>query len=243
MIHFDNVSVAYDEKTVALHRVSFSVKPGEFVGIIGVSGSGKSTLLKCINQLVKPSQGSVFVNGACVSQLDKKSLREKRRHIGFIFQDYNLVERATVLENVLMGRLGYKSSLKSLFGLFDTEDYTLAIEALATVGLSEKTFSRANELSGGQKQRVAIAKALCQKPDILLADEPVASLDVTSSQKVMDYFKRINSTRSITVLVNLHDVTLSKTYCDRIIALKNGRIYFDKAVGDLDDRELQELYS
>lgn len=242
MIQFNQTSVSYDGTTAAIRHIDLKIQKGEFVGIVGLSGSGKSTLLKTINQLVKPSQGTVEINGQTINQLNGSELRRARRQIGYIFQDYNLVDRTSVLENVLMGRLGYKSSLKSLFGLFDDYDYQLALSALDLVGLNDKIYKRANQLSGGQRQRVAIAKALCQEPNVLLADEPVASLDITSTESVMAAFQKINVEKKITVLVNLHDVALSKKYCQRLVGLKNGEVYFDKKVGDVDDRTLQALY-
>ncbi|AKL96311.1 phosphonate ABC transporter, ATP-binding protein PhnC [Clostridium aceticum] len=242
MIKLENVSVLYNKKILAVDNISLNIGKGEFVGIIGLSGSGKSSLLKTINFLVKPSNGNIYIDDTDIAPLRDRELRRIRREIGFIFQDYNLVERSSVLENVLVGRLGYKSSLKSFFGLFDDEDYKVAIDALKQVGLEEKIFVRADQLSGGQKQRVAIAKTLCQRPKIVLADEPVSSLDLSSAQTVMDYFKVINEKRKITIMINLHDVSLAKKYCSRIVALKSGKIFFDREAGDLDDQQLQKLY-
>lgn len=242
MVDLKNISVLYNKKNLAVDNISLNVAKGEFVGIIGLSGSGKSTLLKTINHLVKPAKGKVYIDNTDIGSLRDSSLRNIRREIGFIFQDYNLVERSSVLENVLVGRLGYKSSLKSFFGLFDDEDYKIAVEALEEVGLKEKIFSRADQLSGGQKQRVAIAKTLCQNPKIILADEPVSSLDLASAQNVMNYFKMINENSNITIMINLHDVNIAKKYCSRIVALKNGKVFFDKKAGEIDDEQLQELY-
>ena len=169
-------------------------------------------------------------------------MRNIRRNIGFIFQDYNLIDRSSVLDNVLIGRLGYKSSLKSILGIFNEDDYERAVTALTQVGLKDKMFQRADQLSGGQKQRVAIAKTLCQRPKIILADEPVASLDISTSQNVMDYFKRVNEKKNMTIMINLHDVNLAKKYCNRIIALKKGKILFDGKAGDLSDDILETIY-
>jgi len=240
MIRFENVSVTYNKKCQALKGLDLEVKPGDFLGIIGLSGSGKSSLLKTINGLVE-SQGEVLVENQAIGRLTKKQLRHKRRSIGFIFQNYNLVEKTSVLENVLMGRLGYKSSLKSFMGLFNKEDYHFALEALDQVGLKDKVFVRGDALSGGQMQRVAIAKVLCQQPSLILADEPVASLDRVSAQNVMEEFKRINE-QGRTILINLHDVDLAMKYCNRIIGLKDGHLYFDKKPGEIDDQQLQALY-
>ncbi|WP_132995318.1 phosphonate ABC transporter ATP-binding protein [Sporanaerobacter acetigenes] len=243
MLKIEDLTVSYDGKTLAIDNINTEIKQGEFVGIIGSSGSGKSTLLKSINLLVKPLSGKVYIDDVDITKLNNSQLRNIRRQIGFVFQDYNLIEKSTVIDNVLIGRLGYKSSLKSFFGLFNDEDYESAINALKQVGLSKKMFERAEELSGGQKQRVAIAKTLCQEPKIILADEPVSSLDIATSQSIMDYFKVINDEKNITIMINLHDVNLAKKYCHRIIALKNGKILYDGEVGDLRDELLKELYS
>lgn len=243
MLRLEDVSVIYDKKVLALDQVSMTVDQGEFLGIIGSSGSGKSTLLKAINLLVRPSGGRIYMGDKNICSLNNKDLRLVRRDIGFIFQDYNLIDRLTVLDNVVMGRLGYKSSLKSLLGIFTDEEYERATRALRQVGLSERTFHRGDQLSGGQKQRVAIAKALCQRPQIILADEPVASLDVASAELVMDYFKKVNEKKNMTIMINLHDVNLAKRYCQRIIALKNGKIFYDGKAGDLSDEILRAIYS
>ncbi|MBC8587155.1 phosphonate ABC transporter ATP-binding protein [Paratissierella segnis] len=243
MLRLENITVIYDGKVLAVDDVNLEVNQGEFVGIIGSSGSGKSSLLKTINLLVRPYKGKVFMDDIDVTGLSDAQLRNMRKSIGFVFQDYNLIERSTVLDNVLIGRLGYKSPLKSLLGLFSDDDYERAITALKQVGLSEKMFVRAGELSGGQKQRVAIAKTLCQRPKIILADEPVASLDIATSQNIMDYFKKVNEKKNITILINLHDVNIAKKYCNRIVALKKGKIIFDGRPGEIDDRLLENLYS
>lgn len=242
MLTIQDLSLSYDGKNLALDQVSLDVEQGEFVAIIGSSGAGKSTLLKAINFLVEPSQGKIFKDGLDIGSLDKRGLRMLRRDIGFIFQDYNLIERLSVLDNVLMGRLGYKSSFKSIFGIFNEDEYQRACRAIRQVGLQDKIFERADQLSGGQKQRVAIAKALCQRPSIILADEPVASLDAASAQNVMDYFLKVNQIKNMTIMINLHDVDLAKKYCQRIVALKEGRIFYDGEAGDLDEERLVQLY-
>ncbi len=242
MLKLENISVLYDGRVLAVDDVSLEVKQGEFVGVIGSSGSGKSTLLKAINLLVRPSQGKVYVDDVEITGMNPAQLKNIRKSIGFIFQDYNLIERSTVIDNVLIGRLGYKSPFKSLLGIFSNDDYERAEKALSQVGLSEKMFVKAHELSGGQKQRVAIAKTLCQRPRIILADEPVSSLDITTSQNVMDYFKKVNEKKNMTIIINLHDVNLAKKYCERIIALKKGRVVFDGRPGELDDGILEKLY-
>ena len=242
MLELENISVLYDGRVLAVDDVSLEVKQGEFVGVIGSSGSGKSTLLKAINLLVRPSQGKVYVDDVEITGMNPAQLKNIRKSIGFIFQDYNLIERSTVIDNVLIGRLGSKSPFKSLLGIFSNDDYERAEKALSQVGLSEKMFVKAHELSGGQKQRVAIAKTLCQRPRIILADEPVSSLDITTSQNVMDYFKKVNEKKNMTIIINLHDVNLAKKYCERIIALKKGRVVFDGRPGELDDGILEKLY-
>ncbi|AFS79441.1 phosphonate ABC transporter, ATPase subunit PhnC [Gottschalkia acidurici 9a] len=242
MIRLENISVLYNKKNLAVDNISLKIGKGQFIGIIGPSGSGKSSLIKTINLLVSPYRGKVYIENTNIGSLNEKELRSMRREIGFIFQDYNLVEKSSVLENVLVGRLGFKSSLKSLFGVFNDEDYQVAVEALEQVGLKDKIFNRADQLSGGQKQRVAIAKTLCQNPKIILADEPVSSLDLSTAQIVMDYFKMINEKKDITIVINLHDVNIARKYCSRIIGLKDGKIFFDEKAGDIDDQRLQSLY-
>ena len=241
MLEIKNLTVEYGNFR-AIDNVSFTVKDGEFVAVIGSSGGGKSSLMKAINLLVKPKSGSIKIDGEEMTELSSRKLRMKRRKIGFVFQDYNLIDRLSVIENVLTGRLGYKSSLKSLLGIFSKEEYENAEKALEKVGLSEKLFVRGDELSGGQKQRVAIAKALVQEPKIILADEPVASLDVNSSKIIMEYFKEINRVQGITVIINIHDVNIALKYADRVIALKKGKIVFDGKGSEIIDDVLKRVY-
>ena len=241
MLEIKNLTVEYGNFR-AIDNVSFTVKDGEFVAVIGSSGGGKSSLMKAINLLVKPKSGSIKIDGEEMTELSSRKLRMKRRKIGFVFQDYNLIDRLSVIENVLTGRLGYKSSFKSLLGIFSKEEYENAEKALEKVGLSEKLFVRGDELSGGQKQRVAIAKALVQEPKIILADEPVASLDVNSSKIIMEYFKEINRVQGITVIINIHDVNIALKYADRVIALKKGKIVFDGKGSEITDDVLKRVY-
>ena len=241
MLEIKNLTVEYGNFR-AIDNVSFTVKDGEFVAVIGSSGGGKSSLMKAINLLVKPKSGSIKIDDEEMTALSSRKLRMKRRKIGFVFQDYNLIDRLSVIENVLTGRLGYKSSLKSLLGIFSKEEYENAEKALEKVGLSEKLFVRGDELSGGQKQRVAIAKALVQEPKIILADEPVASLDVNSSKIIMEYFKEINRVQGITVIINIHDVNIALKYADRVIALKKGKIVFDGKGSEITDDILKRVY-
>lgn len=242
MINLKNISVIYDNENTAVDNISLQIKKGEFVGVIGSSGGGKSTLLKTLNLLVKPTRGDIYIDGRDICSLSNKGLRKARREIGFIFQDYNLVGKLSVIENVLVGRLGFKSSFKSFLGIFSDEEYKMAAEALDQVGLKDKILNRADELSGGQMQRVAIAKTLCQRSKIILADEPVSSLDLSSATNVMNYFKNINKENNTTIVINLHDVNLAKKYCSRIIGLKGGKLFFDKRPGDVDEEQLQALY-
>lgn len=242
MLKLENISVIYNKDLLAVDNISLEIAQGEFIGVIGSSGGGKSTLLKTINLLVKPASGKVYLDDRDLTGLDKKELRLLRREIGFVFQDYNLIGRSSVIENVLIGRLGYKSSLKSIFGIFSDDDYKRAAKALRQVGLEDKMFQRADNLSGGQKQRVAIAKTLCQRPKIVLADEPVASLDIATSQNIMEYFKKVNEKKNMTIIINLHDVNLAKKYCDRIVALKKGKLIFDGGPGEIDDELLTKIY-
>lgn len=243
MIELKDISVIYENQTQALDSVNIKVSKGEFVGIIGLSGSGKSTLIKTINLLVKPSKGKIIIDDDDIIFYSEEKLRKLRREIGFVFQEYNLVERSSVLKNVLIGRLGYQSNIKSFFGIFKEEDYILAEECIKEVNLEEKLFMKGSQLSGGQKQRVAIAKTLCQKPKLILADEPVASLDQKSAKNVMNCFKEINDNRNITMIINLHDVNLAKKYCKRLIGLKDGKVLFDKTAGDVSDNEVETLYN
>lgn len=242
MIQMKNVAVDYGGKYLALKNISLSIEEGEFVGIIGLSGSGKSTLLKTINGLVKLSRGDIYVRDYHLDNISNKSLRSLRKEMGFIFQDYNLIESETVIENILMGRLGYKSHLQAMLGLYSNQDYIKSMHSLEKVNLSEKAFVKAKTLSGGQKQRIAIARALTQEPKIILADEPVSSLDRNSAESVMTCFRKVNREDKITVITNLHDVALAKKYCSRIIGLRDGKIQFDKKAGDLDEITLHRLY-
>lgn len=242
MLRLENIYVSYDGKTNILKNINLTVNSGEWIGVIGKSGSGKSTLLRSINLLVKAKSGNIFFNDINIMNLNKKKLREIRRHIAFIFQDYNLIDSLTVMENVLISRLGYQSLLQSIIGYFPKVDYERATKSLERLGLKEKMFDLAKNLSGGQKQRVAIAKALCQNADIILADEPVSSLDPGTTIQIMEYFKLIHEKKAKTIIINLHQVELAKKYCQRIIAIDNGEIIFNGLAGDLTDDIIQRLY-
>jgi len=242
-LRFENLTKVYERgQVVALKNVSFSVEKGEFLVIIGLSGSGKSTLLRCINRLIEPSAGQIFVDGVDVTQLSNARMRRVRRKIGMIFQHFNLINRSTVLTNTLSGRLGYMSAWRSLLGLFTKEDKKLAIKNLARVGLEDKAYARADELSGGQQQRVGIARALMQNPDLLLTDEPVSALDPATSHSVMQYLEQMNQEDGVTVLASLHFLSLARRYGTRIIALKGGELMFDGSPSEIDEAKFKEIY-
>lgn len=242
MLELNNLHVGYDKKHDVLKDLSLTVPSGEWVGIIGRSGSGKSTLLRSIHLFTKTKSGSIKLDGTEITGLSSRELRKIRRKIAFIFQDYNLIDSLTVLENVLTSRLGYQSALQSLIGKFPEEDYKRAQKAIGRVGLEEKMFEKAKNLSGGQKQRVAIAKALCQDADLILADEPVSSLDQGTTIQIMEYFKLIHEKKHKTILINLHNVELAKKYCDRIVAIDAGKIIYDGSPELLDEKTIQALY-
>ena len=242
MIIFDNVSKTYGNGVKGLDHINLTIEDGEFVSIIGLSGAGKSTLLRSINRLNDVSEGEITINGLSVTKAGKKELRQIRRKIGLISQNFNLVKRSTVQKNVLSGRLGYYSTLKSIFGLFSKEDYERTNDALERVGLLDKLHTRCDELSGGQQQRVSIARTLVQQADIILADEPVASLDPVTTQKIMKDLQNINQSMGKTVIVNTHSVELARTFSTRIIALKAGKMVFDGKPEELTDQKLIEIY-
>ena len=237
-----NLTKVYDNGVCALNNVSFSVKKGEFLGIIGLSGSGKSTLLRCINRLIEPTSGDVVFKGESVTQADKKKLRHFRGDIGMIFQHFNLVNRKKVETNVLSGKLGSLGTWSSVFQLFSQADREKAQQYLKVVGLDGKGKNRADELSGGQKQRVAIARSLMQNPSMLLADEPVASLDPATSHSVMDYLEKANQDFGQTILCNLHFLSLVRRYTHRVIALKDGELVFEGSSQDIDEDWFKRIY-
>ena len=226
----DHLTKVYERgKVLALNDVSVSVDKGEFLVLIGLSGSGKSTLLRCINRLVEPTEGRILLGDVDITALPQRQLRKVRRQIGMIFQHFNLVKRASVLSNVLAGRLGYVPTAASLLGSFPKQDIVRAKKSLETVGLAEKMYVRADELSGGQQQRVGIARALMQEPELLLADEPVSALDPATSHSVLNYVEEINK-QGVTVLCSLHFLSLARRFGTRIIALKDGIEMFDGPV-------------
>jgi len=226
----------------ALSDVSFSVAEGEFLSVIGPSGAGKSTLLRCINRMIEATSGEVSFDGAAVTTLNKKDLRRLRTRIGMVFQHYNLVDRLTVIENVLHGRLGYKSTLSGMLGRYSREEKGQAFKIINTLGLSEQVYQRCDQLSGGQKQRVGIARALIQNPRIILCDEPIASLDPNSAKTIMDHLKNVSTDLGITVLVNLHQVNVALKYSDRILGVNRGKIVFDGSPDELSSEHISGIY-
>ena len=239
ILNLKNISKIYSDNTHALQDVSLDLKAGEFVIILGPSGSGKTTLLRTVNGLVRQSSGEVVFEDKVVTD---KNLSEIRRNIGMIFQHFNLVGNLSALNNVLTGLLGTKRSLSSLFYLFDRKQKTLALEALDHVGLLSRAFARADRLSGGQQQRVGIARAIVKHPLLLLADEPVASLDPKISYQVLSLLKDISVRYGITVLCNLHQVDLALKFADRIIGLSDGKLVMDKPVNEVDGEYIQQIY-
>jgi phosphonate transport system ATP-binding protein len=226
---------------VALSDVSFEVGHGEFVVVLGPSGAGKSTMLRCINRLAEPSGGQIFLRGVEITDAPR-SLRKARREIGMVFQQFNLVTRLSVMMNVLSGRLSYRSTWRSLFYSFTREDRAIALECLEMVALGHKAFQRADTLSGGEQQRVAIARALAQRPKLILADEPVASLDPKIARQVLDYLKDVSQRLGISVICNLHQIDFAREYAERIIGLSQGKLIFDGPPSALTDDIINQIY-
>lgn len=242
MLELKRVSKCYAGGELALNDVSFNVSAGEVVALIGPSGAGKSTLIRCINQLVQPTGGEVLLNGTRLDQLRGRKLRMARRQIGMIFQNYALVERLSVMENVLSGRLAYVGFWQSLLRRYPPDDIRYAVDLLDRVGLSSMLDKRADALSGGQKQRVGIARALIQKPDLLLVDEPTASLDPKSSRQIMRLLCELCREQSLAAIINIHDVALARQFVSRVIGLQQGRVVFDGTPDDLSETVLTEIY-
>jgi phosphonate transport system ATP-binding protein len=242
LLSVENLTKTYDNKVLALDNVSFQVPDKQFLVVIGLSGSGKSTLLRCINRLVEPTSGRVVWNGTDVTAASQDDLRQIRRRIGMIFQQFNLVTRSSVLTNVLSGRLGYVNPAWSLVNRFPKEDVQRAIQKLERVGIADKVLNRADELSGGQQQRVGIARALMQEPELMLADEPVASLDPVLAHTIMQYLEQINKEDGVTVICSLHFLDLVQRYADRVIALKDGKLVFEGLPHEIDDKRFKAIY-
>lgn len=242
MIEFHDVEVTYPNGFKALKGIDLQIPKGQFVVIVGLSGAGKSTLIRTVNHLVPPSRGDVILDGRSVTKAKGAELRRLRSEIGMIFQTFNLVKRSSVLRNVLSGRLGHVPAWRGLLGLFSKNDLAIAHEALRRVGISEKAWQRADALSGGQQQRVGIARALAQQPEVMLADEPVASLDPPTSHAVMTDLKRISREDGITTLVNLHFIDMAREYADRIIGMRDGIVVFDGTPDEATDQAFEDIY-
>ena len=240
-LEIKDLTFKYGDKTI-LDNISFKVENNDFIAIVGKSGAGKSTLLRCLNMLNVPQKGEIIFDNKNILSSSKKQLKEIRRDISFIFQDYNVLDNLYTIENVLTPYLAKKNFLNLFFG-YTKKDYNEGLEYLKRVGLEEEAFRKSKYLSGGQKQRVAIAKALAQQPKLLLADEPVSSLDEKNTSLVMDTFKKLNTENNITVLINLHDKELAKKYSTKILGLKDGKILFYKYSDKVNDYEFKELYN
>ncbi len=241
MLRIQNLSKTYPNGTQALKNVSFDVQDGEFMVVIGLSGSGKSTLLRCINRLIEPTEGKIFWDDLDITAAPPAELRNIRRKIGMVFQQFNLVKRSSVMTNVLSGRLGYANPWMSLLGIWSQEDRLHAMQALERVGIADKAYSRADALSGGQQQRVGIARALMQDPKLILADEPVASLDPVLSHSILQYLEQLNK-EGITVICSLHFLDLVHRYATRVVALKDGVKVFEGTAQEIDRAKFKEIY-
>ena len=242
MIVFEDVEKVYPNGTVGLKDVNLTIGDGEFVAVIGLSGAGKSTLIRSINRMHRITGGKLMVDDVDVSTLEGKNLRKLRRKIGMIFQSFNLVTRTTVIRNVLTAFVPDLPFWRSFLGIFPRDMKLKALECLDKVGILEKAFSRCDELSGGQMQRVALARTLAQNPSLILADEPVASLDPVMARVVMDDFRNINRNMGITVIINIHHVELALEYCDRVIGVRAGSIVFDGKASQVDKAVMERIY-
>ena len=242
MLKIQNLTKIYDGGVQALTNVSFEIPKGQFLAVIGLSGSGKSTLLRCINRLIEPTDGKIFWHDADITDASDDELRRIRRKIGMVFQHFNLVHRSPVLTNVLAGRLGYVNPAWSLINRFPKSDIENAYAQMERVGIADKARHRADELSGGQQQRVGIARAMMQNPEIILADEPVASLDPVLAHSIMQYLEKINKEDGVTVLCSLHFLDLVHRYADRAIALNEGELVFDGLPKEIDDAKFKDIY-
>jgi phosphonate transport system ATP-binding protein len=242
MLKIIQLNKIYDGGVQALKDVSFDVPQGEFLAVIGLSGSGKSTLLRCINRLIEPTSGTILWHDEDVTAATDENLRRIRRRIGMVFQHFNLVHRSRVLTNVLAGRLGYVNPAWSLLNRFPKEDVARAYEQMERVGIAGKARDRADELSGGQQQRVGIARAMMQNPEMILADEPVASLDPVLAHSIMQYLEKINKENGVTILCSLHFLDLVHRYADRVVALNEGQLMFDGSPEEIDDAKFKDIY-
>ncbi len=237
-----DLCAGYGDRQI-LKNVSFTVSPDDFFAIIGPSGAGKSTLIRCVNRLVEPTGGSVKLNGEEILEIGQRALRLARRNIGMIFQEFNLIERLSVLDNVLAGRLGHTGTTRSLFRMFRREDIAQALTLLDRVGLTDHVHKRADRLSGGQRQRVGIARALMQNPRLLLVDEPTSALDPKIAREVMGLIREVARERRIPVLCNIHDVKLALDFCSHIIGLQDGVKKFEGRPADLNEKAMHDIYA
>ena len=242
ILEFQHVSKVYNNTTKALDDLSFSVKEGEFLSIIGPSGAGKSTILRCINRLVNATDGKIINDGKDIMHINKRQLRNVRTKTGMIFQHYNLVDRLSVMENVLHGRLGQKSTFSGMIGHYSESEKEQAFAILEELGLAEQAYKRCDALSGGQKQRVGIARAIMQQPKQILCDEPNASLDPKASKTIMDHLAQINQSMQITCIVNLHQVDVAMKYSQRILGIAAGKLVFDGTPSELTQEKIHEIY-
>lgn len=242
LLEIKDLKKTYDGKQYALNGIDLTVKKGEFIVVIGPSGAGKSTLIRSVNRMIDATDGSVQFNGVDMSKLSTSQLKRQRTNIGMIFQHYNLIGRSNVIKNVLHGRLGYLPFWKTFLGLYPEEDKKEAVELLKKVGLKDQIYKRADALSGGQMQRVGICRAIMQRPQLILADEPIASLDPKSANVVMNHLKTISEERKITCMVNLHQVDFAKRYASRIIGIKNGEVVYDGSPDQLEDYTISSIY-
>lgn len=242
ILEFQHVSKVYNNTTKALDDLSFSVKEGEFLSIIGPSGAGKSTILRCINRLVDATDGKIIYDGKDIMHINKRQLRNVRTKTGMVFQHYNLVDRLSVMENVLHGRLGQKSTFSGMVGHYSESEKEQAFAILEELGLAEQAYKRCDALSGGQKQRVGIARAIMQQPKLILCDEPIASLDPKASKTIMDHLAQINQSMQITCIVNLHQVDVAMKYSQRILGIAAGKLVFDGAPSELTQEKIHEIY-
>jgi phosphonate transport system ATP-binding protein len=242
MLQIQNLTKIYGSTVLALDNVTFDIPKGQFLAVIGLSGSGKSTLLRCINRLIDPTSGKIIWNGSDITAASDDELRMIRRKIGMVFQNFNLVHRSSVLTNVLSGRLGYVNPAWSLLNRFPEKDVQNAMQQLERVGIADKWRNRADELSGGQQQRVGIARAMMQDPEIILADEPVASLDPVLAHSIMQYLEQINKELGVTIICSLHFLDLVHRYADRVVALNLGKKMFDGPPTEIDDAKFKDIY-
>jgi phosphonate transport system ATP-binding protein len=242
LLEVHELRVVYQNGNEALKSISFSAERGELIGIIGRSGAGKSTLLRSINGMQKPTSGQIILDGVDLTAMSESELRRARREIGFIWQEYNLVERLPAITNVLTGRLGYSNGFATLLGYFDKTHREIALRSLERVGLLHRAKFRADKLSGGEKQRVSIARAISQEPKILLADEPVASLDPELSVQVLSDLARVAREVGVLTLINIHQVELAQQFCDRLVGIARGRIVFDGPPSELNISILDAIY-